>query len=184
VRSLASGNVQQMKVYSICSLQGHVSNMCSTMQEDYIEQANVVDRAFNGQPQRKYDPFSNTYNPGWRDNPNLRYGNPYQQGSQSRKFHPHRFQSQHNYQARQPPPFTNSNVMGSSSNNDLREMMKTLAFNINDLTIKCHVFSTGNKVKHSQLREANVASCFKCREIRGTNEWKVALPSIESKREC
>ena len=44
------------------------------MQEDYIEQANAVDGAFNGQPQRKYDPFSHTYNPGWRDHLNLRYG--------------------------------------------------------------------------------------------------------------
>jgi hypothetical protein len=38
--------------------------MCLIMQEDYIEQANAVDGAFNGQPQRKYDPFSNTYNLG------------------------------------------------------------------------------------------------------------------------
>ena len=44
--------------------------MCPTMQEDYIEQAHAIDGAFNGQPQRKYDPFSNTYNPGWRDRPN------------------------------------------------------------------------------------------------------------------
>ena len=75
VRSLACGNVQQVKVCSICSLQGHASDMCPTMQEDYIEHANTVDGAFNGQPQRKYDPFSTTYNPGWRDHPNLRYGN-------------------------------------------------------------------------------------------------------------
>jgi hypothetical protein len=134
VRSLACGNVQQVKVCSICSLQGHASDMCPTMQEDYIEQVHAVDGRFNGQPQRKYDPFSNTYNPGWRDHPNLRYGNPSQhppsqQGNQTRKFHPHGFQSQQNYQARQPPPFTNSNVMGSSSNDDLREMMKTLASN-------------------------------------------------------
>jgi len=79
VRSLACGNVQQVKVGSICSLQGHASDMCPTMQEDYIEQAHAIDRAFNGQPQRKYDPFSNTYNPGWRDHPNLRYDNPSQQ---------------------------------------------------------------------------------------------------------
>jgi hypothetical protein len=26
-------------------------------------------------PQHKYDPYSNTYNPGWRDHPNLRYRN-------------------------------------------------------------------------------------------------------------
>jgi len=93
VRSLACGNVQHVKVCSICSLQGHVSDMCPTMQEDYIEHANAVDGAFNGQPQCKYDPFSNTYNPGWRDHPNLRYGNPPQQGNQGQQFHPHGFQS-------------------------------------------------------------------------------------------
>jgi len=43
--------------------------MCPTMQEDYIEQVHAVDGGFNGQSQRKYDPFSNTYNPGWRDHP-------------------------------------------------------------------------------------------------------------------
>ena len=48
----------------MCSLQGHASDMCPTMQEDYIEQANAVDGTFNGQAQRKYDPFSNMYNPG------------------------------------------------------------------------------------------------------------------------
>jgi len=95
--------------------------MCPTMQKDYIEQANTVDGAFNGQPQYKYDPFSSMYNPRWRDHPNLSYGNPPQQGNQGRQFHPHGFQSQHNYQARhQPPPFINSNVMGSSSSDDLR----------------------------------------------------------------
>ncbi|XP_022870337.1 uncharacterized protein LOC111389637 [Olea europaea var. sylvestris] len=29
-----------------------------------------------GQPQRNYDPYSNTYNSGWKDHPNLSYGNP------------------------------------------------------------------------------------------------------------
>jgi hypothetical protein len=41
--------------------------------------------------------FSNIYNPGWRDHPNLCYGNPPQQGNQGQKFH--RFQPQQNYQA-------------------------------------------------------------------------------------
>ena len=48
VRSLARGNVQQVKVCSTCSLQGHTSDMCLTMQEDYIEQAHAVDGGFNG----------------------------------------------------------------------------------------------------------------------------------------
>ena len=99
------------------------------MQEDYIEQFHVVNGGFNGQPQHKNDPFSNMYNPRWRDHPNLWYGNQPQQGNQGRQFHPHGFQPQQNYQARQPPPFTNSNAMGSSSSDDLREMMKTLASN-------------------------------------------------------
>jgi len=51
------------------------------MQEDYIEQVHAVDGGFNWQPQRKYDPFSNTFNPGWRDYPNLSYGNLPQQGN-------------------------------------------------------------------------------------------------------
>ena len=117
--------------------------MCPTMQEDYIEQVNMVNGTFNGQPQRKYDPFSNVYNPGWRDHPNLRYDNPSQQGNQGRQFHPHGFQPQQNYQARQPPPFTNSNVMGSLSNDDLREMMKTLASNI--VTLQQNVMSFHRK---------------------------------------
>jgi hypothetical protein len=43
--------------------------MCPTMQEDYIEQVYAVDGGFNGQSKHKYDPFSNTYNPRWRDHP-------------------------------------------------------------------------------------------------------------------
>jgi len=121
--------------------------MCPTMQEDYIEQVHVVDGGFNGQPQRKYDPFSNTYNPGWRDRPNLCYGNPPQQGNQGRQFHPHGFQSQQNYQVRQPPPFTNSNVMGLSSNDDLREMKKTLASNT--VTLQQNVMSFQQETRSS-----------------------------------
>ncbi|KAL3582878.1 hypothetical protein D5086_017210 [Populus alba] len=82
-----------VKACSTCFLQGHASDMCPTMQEDYIGQSNAVDGAFSGQPQR-------------------------------------------------------------------------------------------NKVKYSQLGEANGASSFKCGEIGSTNKWKIALLSIESKREC
>ncbi|XP_043813667.1 uncharacterized protein LOC122723840 [Manihot esculenta] len=46
--------------------------MCFILQEGE-QQVNAIAR-FNGQ-QRKYDPFSSTYNPGWRDHPNLSYGN-------------------------------------------------------------------------------------------------------------
>jgi hypothetical protein len=160
VRPLACGNVQQVKVCSTCSSQGHASDMCPTMQEDYIEQANAVDGAFNRQPQRKYDPFSHMYNPGWRDHPNLRYGNQPQQGNQGRQFYLHGFQSQQNYQARQPPQFTNSNVMGSSSNDDLREMMKTLASNT--VTLQQNVMSfqqdTRSSIHNLEKQMGQIAS--------------------------
>jgi len=149
-----------VKVCSICSLQGHTSDMCPTMQENYIEHVHAVDGGFNEQPQRKYDPFSNTYNPGWRDHPNLCYGNPPQQGNQGRQFHPHGFQPQHNYQARQPPPFTNSNVMGSSSRDDLCEMMKTLAFNTVTLQQNVMTFQreTRSSIRNLEKQMGQVAS--------------------------
>jgi hypothetical protein len=117
------------------------------MQEDYIGQANAVDGAFYGQLQRKYDPFSHTYNPGWRDHPNLRYGNQPQQGNQGRQFHPYGFQPQQNYQTRQPSPFTNSNVIGSPSSDDLHEMMKTLASNT--VTLQQNVMSFQQETRSS-----------------------------------
>ena len=70
-----------------------------------------------------------------------------QQDNQGRQFHPHGFQPQQNYQARQPPPsFTNSSVMGSSSD-DLREMMKTLASNI--VTLQQNIMSFQPEIRSS-----------------------------------
>ena len=76
VRQMAVDNMQTVKVCGICSIVGHPIDMCPTFQEEPIEQVNVVG-GFLGQPQRKYDLYSSTYNPGWRDHPNLSYGNPH-----------------------------------------------------------------------------------------------------------
>ncbi|KAL8529590.1 hypothetical protein ACS0TY_006862 [Phlomoides rotata] len=54
--------------------------MCPTLQDD-TEQANAIGE-FSGPPQRKYDPYSNNYNPGWKDHPNFRLGGPQFQNSQ------------------------------------------------------------------------------------------------------
>ncbi|XP_073138624.1 uncharacterized protein [Henckelia pumila] len=69
------GNGQTAKACGICVAVVHATDMCLTLQEDSVEQVNATSR-FPGPPQRKYDPYSNTYNPGWKDHPNLRYGNP------------------------------------------------------------------------------------------------------------
>ncbi|PIN20442.1 hypothetical protein CDL12_06873 [Handroanthus impetiginosus] len=71
VQQLVIGKVQQVKACGICANIGHPTDMCPTLQEDSCEHANAVG-GFPGPPQRKYDPYSNTYNPGWRDHPNLK----------------------------------------------------------------------------------------------------------------
>ncbi|CAN6551449.1 unnamed protein product [Malus baccata var. baccata] len=62
----------------ICATQTHPTHLCpqsGTCPE--VEVANQVN-AFNRQ---RNDPFSNTYNPGWREHPNLAWKNNFNQGS-------------------------------------------------------------------------------------------------------
>ncbi|XP_048229087.1 uncharacterized protein LOC125369859 [Ricinus communis] len=109
VRQMAVGQLQMAKVCGICSLQGHPTDMCSTLQQDSIQEANALS-GFTGQSQRKYDPFSNHYNPRWRDHPNLSYGN---QGGQ------------------QKYPFQNFNRQPQASNSgmSLEDIVQNLANN-------------------------------------------------------
>ncbi|KAL0285061.1 UNVERIFIED_CONTAM: hypothetical protein Scaly_2830200 [Sesamum calycinum] len=104
------GNTQQVKAYGICTSSGHATDACPTLQEEPTMRANVVG-GFSGPSERGHDLFSNTYNPGWRDHPNLSYGN-----------QPQNFQRPPHQQP--PPPQTNSN-----SGTSLEDMMKTLVAN-------------------------------------------------------
>ncbi|CAH9146939.1 unnamed protein product [Cuscuta epithymum] len=70
---LLKSKTQEVKVCGICTQQGHPTDSCPTLQENDTEQVNAL--GFQGHQQRRYDPFSNSYNPGLRDHPNLRYGN-------------------------------------------------------------------------------------------------------------
>ena len=63
VRQMSVGNMQTVKACGICSVVGHPTNMCPTLQEEPIEQVNAAG-GFLGQPQRKYDPYSSMYNLG------------------------------------------------------------------------------------------------------------------------
>ncbi|XP_068667696.1 uncharacterized protein [Aristolochia californica] len=100
VRQMDVGNMQTVKTCGICLVVGHPTDMCPTLQEKPNEQVNVAG-GFPGQPQRKYDPYSNTYNMGWRDHPNLSYGKP-QVNQPATENHP-------SYQQyRQPYPLDNN----------------------------------------------------------------------------
>jgi hypothetical protein len=77
---MAVGQLQAAKVYGICSRQGHPTDNCPSLQQDSIQEANAVS-GFPSNAQKNYDPYSNHYNPGWRDHPIFGYGN---QGEQQR----------------------------------------------------------------------------------------------------
>ncbi|XP_015575809.2 uncharacterized protein LOC107261398 [Ricinus communis] len=70
VQQLALGNAPKARVCGVCTDPSHPTDMCLTLQEDSNEQVNMV----GGFPNKQCDPYSNTYNPGYRDHPNLSYG--------------------------------------------------------------------------------------------------------------
>ena len=78
VQSLATSvSSMQTKPCGICSTPGHPTDMCPLLQDSAIEHTNALglqgNPAFQGPSRPKYDPFSPTYNSGWRHHPNLSY---------------------------------------------------------------------------------------------------------------
>ncbi|XP_027096167.1 uncharacterized protein [Coffea arabica] len=113
VRQLVVGNVPQVKACGICTNMGHHTDLCPILQEEGAEQVNMAGGV--PAPRRQYDPYSNTYNPGWRDHPNFSYGNRPQNAFSNR---PPGFQ-----QPWQPKPQLSSSNTGSS----LEDIVKSLA---------------------------------------------------------
>ncbi|KAL0413841.1 UNVERIFIED_CONTAM: hypothetical protein Sradi_1585800 [Sesamum radiatum] len=107
VKKFVVGGSQQVKTCGICTSLEHFTDACPTLHEEPTKHANAVG-GFSGPSQRGHD-FSNTYNPGWRDHPNLRYRN-----------QPQNFQRPP-YQPPPPPPPPQSN---SNSGTSLEDMMK------------------------------------------------------------
>ncbi|KAM2770313.1 hypothetical protein PS2_012976 [Malus domestica] len=76
--------VQNMAACGVCSMQGHLTDKCPQLiKNGGWETLNAV--GFGNQYQPRNDPFSNTYNPGWRDHPNFKWREP-QQGQQQSTF--------------------------------------------------------------------------------------------------
>ncbi|KAM2611843.1 hypothetical protein TB2_031893 [Malus domestica] len=84
--SLVSQMAEGMKmqgpiVCGVCSIQGHVSEKCPQLIENGgWESAHAI--GFQGQNQPRNDPYSNTYNPGWKDHPNFKWREPQQPQNQ------------------------------------------------------------------------------------------------------
>ncbi|KAK8612674.1 hypothetical protein V6N13_092785 [Hibiscus sabdariffa] len=69
VSSLIAEKSRSFKACGICTQTDHPTDSCPSLQEETV---NAVGN-FPGPPQRPYNPYRNSYNPGWRDHPNLSY---------------------------------------------------------------------------------------------------------------
>ncbi|KAM0990793.1 hypothetical protein ACFX2C_009261 [Malus domestica] len=73
---------QSVAAYGVCSMNGHLTDKCPQLiKNGGWESANAV--GFGSQNQPRKDPFSNTYNLGWRDHPNFKWREPQQTQQQS-----------------------------------------------------------------------------------------------------
>ncbi|KAM1683198.1 hypothetical protein EV1_034090 [Malus domestica] len=73
---------QSVAACGVCSMNGHLTDKCPQLIENGgWESANAV--GFGSQNQPRNDPFSNTYNPCWRDHPNFKWREPQQTQQQS-----------------------------------------------------------------------------------------------------
>ncbi|XP_031259211.1 uncharacterized protein LOC116117314 [Pistacia vera] len=70
---IEQGQNSSNEVCAICNNLGHATNICPSSENfpEFVEHANVM----NSYNQRPNNPFSNTYNPGWRNYPNFAWRN-------------------------------------------------------------------------------------------------------------
>ncbi|XP_027120412.2 uncharacterized protein [Coffea arabica] len=113
VRQLAMRDTPRAKVCGICTSIDHCTDTCPILQEDGAEQVNMAGGVPT--PRRQYDPYSNTYNPGWRDHPNFSYGNRSQNSLSNR---PPGFQQ---------PWQQNPQPSSANSSSSLEDIVKSLA---------------------------------------------------------
>ncbi|CAL9012438.1 unnamed protein product [Prunus brigantina] len=115
--------VQSTATCSVCSMHGHHTDQCPQLiANGGWESANAI--GYQGQTQPRYDPFSNTYNPGWRDHPNFKWREPQQTQQQGGYRQPPPGFYQRPFAPPQPQPQTAQSNSGSTMDND--QMLKVL----------------------------------------------------------
>ncbi|XP_031095193.1 uncharacterized protein LOC115999484 [Ipomoea triloba] len=169
VQQLALGGTHQVKACGICAATGHQTDMCPTLQYDSCEQtdmcptlqydsceqANAIG-GFPGQPQRNYDPYSNTYNPGWRDHPNFSY----KPRPQFPQFQPRQPIQQQSSSSQQP---------SSNSSMSLEDIVKSLAINTQQFQQQTQQFQqeTRTSIQHLESQMSQLASTVSRLESQG-----------------
>ncbi|KAM2087190.1 hypothetical protein ACFX1R_024647 [Malus domestica] len=127
VSQMAEGmKIQGPMVCGVCSIQGHASEKCPQLIENGgWESTNAI--GFQSQNQPRHDPYSNTYNPGWRDHPNFKWREPQQAQPQGGfRQQPPGFYNKP-YAPPQVQPQSAPNNSGNALNNDtLVKLLTTL----------------------------------------------------------
>ncbi|KAM1537686.1 hypothetical protein PS1_002599 [Malus domestica] len=118
VNKMAEGmRMKEPSVCDVCSIQGHASEKCAQLIENGgWESANAIE--FHGQNQPMNDPYSNTYNSGWRNHPNFKWREPQQPQQQGgfRQQPPGFYTKQ--YAPTQAPQQPAQNTSGTSLDNE------------------------------------------------------------------
>ncbi|XP_027083781.1 uncharacterized protein [Coffea arabica] len=148
VRQLAMRDMPRAKVCGICTSMDHCTDSCPILQEDGAEQVNMVGGV--PAPRRQYDPYSNTYNPGWRDHPNLSYGSRPQNVFSNRPL------------GFQQPWQHKSQPSSSSSGSSLEEIVKSLANTTTQLVTTTTQFQQDTKsgMKDMEIRMSQMATAI------------------------
>ncbi|XP_051130793.1 uncharacterized protein LOC127251225 [Andrographis paniculata] len=146
----------QVKVCGICTSAGHPTDACPTLQEECAVDVNAANYGMNRPP--AYNPYSNTYNPGWRDHPNLRYGNAHQNHG------PQPFGATH--QMQQPRPYEKQLPQAPTNNScpSLEDLVKSMA--TSTLQFQQEMKSTVDKLQ-SQISQV----LEEVKQLRERGKW-------------
>ncbi|XP_026383394.1 uncharacterized protein LOC113278882 [Papaver somniferum] len=134
------------EVTSSSHLKLRIGNMEKMMQQmaaviipSYEKKAEQVNAVFPNQQRQTYDPYSNTYNPGWRDHPNFSYANTQATAPWPVFNRPSGFQQQ-------PQPTQNS------ESSEMLAMMKNLT-----TMVQKNQQKTDGAIKESQIKMSTMA---------------------------
>ncbi|KAF7844718.1 hypothetical protein G2W53_001623 [Senna tora] len=107
------------------------------------------------QQQRRYDPYSSTYNPGWRDHPNFSYG-----------VRPPNFQ---NFQSRPQAPSSSQQPSSSRSDSSLEDIVKSLALNTQQFQMSTQQFQneTRSSIQTLESQMSKLATSMSKLESQG-----------------
>ncbi|XP_024178533.1 uncharacterized protein LOC112184501 [Rosa chinensis] len=127
---VSQGMKGQVMACGVCSMQGHAADQCPQLMDN--EEVNAIGFQ-QGQNRPRNDPFSNTYNDGWRNHPNFRWrdNDNVQAAAPNASYN----RATPGFYQKPQAPLNSSplNSSSSSSSNNYNEIIKTLTISTQTL---------------------------------------------------